>query len=167
MICPQCGSETRPGAAFCRQCGARMDNVQTNASQVGAQMSYQQPSPVYYPPPAQSSGAAITSLIVGIITHVLALVVACPTIAVSYGIGAIVCMPVLLAGWVTSLITGYIGRQQIRASQGQLTGDGAAVAGIILGWIGVGFTVLLVVIVIVLVIVAMIFWVFTALPLES
>ncbi|MFN2269663.1 MAG: zinc-ribbon domain-containing protein [Anaerolineae bacterium] len=167
MICPQCGSETRPGAAFCRQCGARLDNVQTNVPQAGTQMSYQQPSPAYYPPPVQSSGAAITSLIVGIITHVLALVVACPTIAVTYGIGVIICTPVLLAGWATSLITGYIGRQQIRASQGKLTGDGAAVAGIILGWIGVGLTVILVVTFIILFILMMVFGLFMSLPFES
>ena len=163
MICPQCGSETRPGAAFCRQCGTRVDNVPTDDIQMG----YQQPSPVYYRSPTQSSGAAITSLIVGIITHVLALVIACPTIAVSYGIGAVICMPVLLAGWVTSLITGYIGRQQIRASQGQLTGDGAAVAGIVLGWIGVGLTVLLVVTVIIIFILMMVFGLFMSLPYES
>lgn len=46
-------------------------------------------------------------------------------------------------GSVLALVLGYVARGQIRRTgEG---GDGVAVAGIVLGWIGVGFLVLLVV----------------------
>ena len=48
-------------------------------------------------------------------------------------------------GSILALIFGYIARKQIRASQGQQGGDGMAIAGIVLGWIGVGVLLLLIV----------------------
>lgn len=46
-------------------------------------------------------------------------------------------------GSVLALIFGYVARRQIKA-QGQ-SGDGMAIAGIVLGWIGVGILLLLLV----------------------
>jgi hypothetical protein len=47
-------------------------------------------------------------------------------------------------GSVLALIFGYIARQQIEQHQGMQGGRGMATAGIVLGWIGVGFLVLFV-----------------------
>ncbi len=44
-------------------------------------------------------------------------------------------------GSIAALITGYMAKNEIRASGGSQGGDGMATAGIILGWIGIGLTV--------------------------
>jgi hypothetical protein len=41
-------------------------------------------------------------------------------------------------GSILALIFGYVGKGQIDASQGYQSGRGMAIAGIVLGWIGVG-----------------------------
>jgi hypothetical protein len=48
-------------------------------------------------------------------------------------------------GFIVGLILGYSARNQIRASAGQQTGEGLATAAIVIGWIGVGLTVLAIV----------------------
>jgi membrane-associated protein len=42
----------------------------------------------------------------------------------------------LVGGWLLALIFGYIGKSQIDASRGGESGRGLAIAGIVLGWIG-------------------------------
>lgn len=64
-----------------------------------------------------TNGLAIASLVLGILWM--------------WGIGSIL-----------AVIFGYTGRNQIDASAGRQTGRGLAVAGIVLGWVGVGLTVL-------------------------
>ncbi len=41
------------------------------------------------------------------------------------------------AGSIVAVITGNIGRKEVAASAGTQTGDGMALAGLIMGWIGV------------------------------
>jgi Domain of unknown function (DUF4190) len=80
----------------------------------GQQPAYGQP-PAYngYPPPQQrTNGMAVASMILGILWI--------------YWIGSIL-----------ALVFGYIARNQIR-ERGE-SGGGMATAGIVLGWIGVGF----------------------------
>jgi hypothetical protein len=48
-------------------------------------------------------------------------------------------------GSILALIFGYIAKGQIDASQGQQKGRGFAVAGIVLGWVGVGILALVVI----------------------
>lgn len=48
-------------------------------------------------------------------------------------------------GSILALVFGYIARRQIRQAQGQQSGDGMAIAGIVLGWIGIGVLLLLIV----------------------
>jgi hypothetical protein len=91
---------------------------------------------------------AITSLIVGILTWTMGFLVACPIIAVTYGIGGLVCLPVLLVGWLVAIFTGNSARQQIRASRGQQTGDGLAIAGVVMGLLGVVLIIVILVLVI-------------------
>lgn len=49
-------------------------------------------------------------------------------------------------GSLLALVFGYIGKSQIDASEGLQSGRGLAVAGIVLGWIGVGLFVLTIVV---------------------
>jgi membrane protease YdiL (CAAX protease family) len=79
----------------------------------------QAPAPGYYyePPQAQKqsvNGFAIASMVLGIVWI--------------YWIGSIL-----------ALVFGYMARKQIDASNGREGGRGMAVAGIVLGWIGIGF----------------------------
>jgi len=48
-------------------------------------------------------------------------------------------------GSILALIFGYIGKSQIDRSGGQQSGRGMAIAGIVLGWIGVGMLVLIII----------------------
>lgn len=64
-----------------------------------------------YPPPQQTNGMAIASMVLGILWI--------------YWIGSIL-----------ALIFGYLARKDIR-EKGQ-SGDGMAIAGIVLGWVGIG-----------------------------
>ena len=76
------------------------------------QPPYEQPPYGYgYPPPRRTNGMAIASMVLGIVWL--------------YWIGSIL-----------ALVFGYIARKQIR-ERGE-SGDGMAIAGIVLGWIGVG-----------------------------
>jgi len=56
------------------------------------------------------------------------------------GILGLTLLPML--GSIVALIVGYIAKQEIRDSRGMLGGDGMATAGLVLGWIGVGLTVI-------------------------
>lgn len=87
---------------------------------------YQQPPPGYqqqygypgYPQAAGTNGMAIASMVLGILWL--------------YWIGSIL-----------ALVFGYVAKSQIRQT-GQ-SGSGMATAGIVLGWIGVGFLVLFII----------------------
>jgi hypothetical protein len=70
------------------------------------------PAPYGYPVPRRTNGLAIASMVLGILWI--------------YWIGSIL-----------ALVFGYIARGQIR-ERGE-AGDGMAIAGIVLGWVGVGF----------------------------
>jgi hypothetical protein len=51
-------------------------------------------------------------------------------------------------GSILALIFGYVAKRQIDESAGRQTGRGMAIAGIVLGWIGVGIGALIAVIVV-------------------
>jgi hypothetical protein len=65
--------------------------------------------------------------------------------------GLAIASPVLGIMWlwwlgsVLALVFGYVGKNQIDRSGGQESGRGMAVAGIVLGWIGVGILILILV----------------------
>lgn len=69
------------------------------------------------PAPVTTNGFAVASLVLGIVW--------------AMGIGSIL-----------ALVFGYIGKSQIDGSGGTQTGRGLAIAGIVLGWVGVAFIVL-------------------------
>ena len=47
-----------------------------------------------------------------------------------------------LLGSIVALITGYMARKEIQESAGSIGGDGLVTAGLVLGWIGVGMSVI-------------------------
>ncbi len=79
------------------------------------------PAPQYWSPP--TNGYAIASLVCGI---------------AAMGVGSIL-----------ALVFGYVAKRQIDESNGMQGGRGLAIAGIVLGWVGVGFVVLMAVVLVV------------------
>jgi hypothetical protein len=122
--CQHCGWPTPAADPVCRNCGT--DARPGAGAPAGARVP---PAPV--PPPGgphglrpyapvaapSTNGMAVASLVLGILWI--------------YWIGS-----------VLALIFGYIARQQINQAQGMQQGRGMATAGIVLGWIGVGFLIL-------------------------
>ena len=85
--------------------------------QLSAGHAYPGPSYApYYAQPATTNGMAVASLALGIA-------------------GLVFVLPVL--GSILALVFGYVGKKQIDRSRGAETGRGMAIAGIVLGWIGV------------------------------
>jgi hypothetical protein len=80
-----------------------------------APQPYQQPYPYPYAQAPSTNGMAIAAMVLGILWV--------------YWIGSIL-----------ALIFGYVARDQIKRT-GQ-SGDGMAIAGIVLGWVGIGFLIL-------------------------
>ena len=60
--------------------------------------------------------------------------------ALVMGIGGLTVLP--LIGSILALIFGYMARKDIRSRPAEVTGEGLAMAGIIMGWIAVGLSVL-------------------------
>lgn len=136
MFCPQCGAPNEDDAIFCGNCGAVLNVDESAAPSAdlpplpeGAQpvelVGPDQPPPPPPPRPAAApaapptSGMAIASLLLGI--------------------GGLTVVPVI--GSVLALILGYMARKDIRERLAEISGEGLATAGIILGWIGVGLIV--------------------------
>ncbi len=80
------------------------------------QPEYPQTLPPMY---AQTSTMAIVSLIAGIVSWIL--------------------LP--LIGAIVAVITGHMAKSEIRNNSGRLTGDGLATAGMILGYLQIGLTI--------------------------
>lgn len=90
--------------------------------------------PAAVPPPSinpKDSPLALTSLITGILGWTI--------------------LPLL--GSIAAIITGHLGKKEIKESHGALTGDGMATTGLILGYIQIGFIVLSLIAVIILLLV--------------
>ncbi len=87
------------------------------------------PPPPPAPPPApaqpQTSALALASL--------------------ATGLAAWFILPVI--GAVAAVVTGFLAQSEIRASQGRLTGTAFATAGLVLGWLQIGVTILIVILV--------------------
>jgi hypothetical protein len=79
-------------------------------------------SPWLYAPAPQLSGWALTSMICGIISMVIL-------------------QPITA---ILAIIFGYMALREVKRSGGQVDGHGMAVAGIVMGYIGIGLTVLVI-----------------------
>ena len=91
----------------------------------------QQPGGYGYQPTPRTNGLAIASLVLGIAQIFLCII-----------------------GGILALVFGYISRRQIDESGGTQGGRGMAIAGIILGWIGIGLGIAYIVVIIIAVIVS-------------
>src|SRR5512133_3008421 len=91
----------------------------------------QQPGGYGYQSTPKTNGLAIASLVLGIAQIFLCII-----------------------GAILALVFGYIARRQIDESGGTQGGRGMAIAGIILGWIGIGLGIAYIVVIIIAVIVS-------------
>jgi len=166
MFCPMCGAPNEDDALYCEECGAALapedeaagdmegtagapgDPVQTAGpggpqaepdapeSRQVAQAEDQpgertassaQGKPVRRSsrsagiPGAPTSGLAIASFILGI--------------------GGLTVLPLL--GSVAAVLLGYLARSDIRRRPGEVSGDGLAVAGLVMGWLAIGAAILI------------------------
>jgi uncharacterized protein DUF4190/uncharacterized protein UPF0547 len=109
--CPSCAEAVRSEALICRFCGY---DFRTEEFGTGSQRAAQQLPPSTQPvhvQPARTNGFAIASLVLGIVW-------------------------IWWIGSILALVFGYVGKAQIDRSGGRETGRGLAVAGIVLGWVG-------------------------------
>ena len=148
MFCEQCGGQLTEDARFCARCGAPVREA-APASQPWAGPPQQSPPseampppPMVAPPPpappapsagwdasgyttpTKTNGLAVASMVLGIVWV--------------YWIGSIL-----------ALVFGYVAKGQIKRSNGTQTGRGMAIAGIVLGWVGVGLLALVILIAII------------------
>lgn len=120
MNCPTCGANNQPNAAFCSQCatnllvppGAAPPPPQSPfPNQYGNPNPYANPmgyqDPAYYAPmPTRTSGMAIAGFVLSFFCSLLGLIFSC------------------------------IGYSECKKSNGQVTGEGLAIAGIIISILG-------------------------------
>jgi hypothetical protein len=87
------------------------------------QMPVQEPQGAFISRSARpSSGFAVASLVLGILGVIFLRVI----------------------GPILALVFGYVGRSRIKSSGGREGGSGMAIAGIVLGWVGIGIDLLIV-----------------------
>jgi len=149
MFCPQCGAPNDEDSVFCGNCGAVLNPEEipaepgkefpevaetgtpeaqsvekmldvTPSEQMVPAPPPRGPTPQRSQPSVPTSGLAIASLVLGI--------------------GGLTILPLL--GSILALLFGYMARADIRRRRGEVTGEGLALAGIVLGWISVGIAVL-------------------------
>ncbi|MGD2041531.1 MAG: DUF4190 domain-containing protein [Anaerolineae bacterium] len=157
MFCPMCGAPNEDEAVFCGNCGAALDEEQALIEQAESAeaaepvveeveaapdeveelvlenegepappapappLSPPAPRPQPVPSVVHTSGLAIASLVMGIAGWTL--------------------LPVI--GSILAIIFGYMARNEIRQRPDEVEGEGLAVAGLVLGWIMVGLSVVL------------------------
>jgi hypothetical protein len=149
MNCATCGAEIVAGALFCPNCGSRVAAPPSSGTPtIGLPPAYGEPNPPLSQPydgaPAYgepnpvapqwvapgstpyvvagppNSTAAIVSLVFGILSWVM--------------------LPMI--GPIVAVVAGHMARGEIRRSNGQIGGDGMAIAGLVLGYIQIMLLVL-------------------------
>jgi uncharacterized protein DUF4190 len=102
-----------PGAKVCPACGAVTESSAGMPGFLPASEQLPGTTPAATTRPKSTNGLAIASMVLGIVWV--------------YWIGSIL-----------ALIFGYVAKGQIAASGGAQGGRGMAIAGIVLGWVGIG-----------------------------
>jgi len=119
MFCPNCGASLPNNATACTNCGTPW-----SATPPGGTAPIPGTQPMGQPPmqgEPPTDGKAIASLVLGILS--------------------LLCFSIFTG--IPAAILGHMSRKNIRQSMGRLKGDGMALAGLILGYIGIGFFVVL------------------------
>lgn len=89
-------------------------------------------------PPQPTSSSAQISMVLGIISLSVFVIPLC-TLVLSF------LSPIALVFGIPAVIVGYNARKEIRASAGQIGGEGMAKAGVIMGWISIGLSIVAIV----------------------
>ena len=119
MNCPTCGAVNQPNAAFCSQCATNLlvppgapppnpyaNNPYANNPYGNNPMAYGQDPAYYAPMPTRTSGMAIAGFVLSFFCSLLGLIFSC------------------------------IGYSECKKSGGSVTGEGLAIAGIIISILG-------------------------------
>ena len=146
MDCPACGAPNEDDALFCGSCGttlntAKDEAVQETLADVTARVEAGREDlhgPAGLPeaalPRAQQRGTVYTATAKILPTSGMAIT------ALIFGIGGLTFLPFL--GSLIAVILGPMARSDIRRRSDEVTGDGIALVGLVLGWIGIGLTIL-------------------------
>ncbi len=163
MKCPVCGTENEAGAVFCYQCGSALGTA-PERSATGSTVDLSrgssptldrtpEPDERSFVPntPAQplgpaggarvyrvpsSAGPSYSGMPVTTMPRTSSMAIVALTLGVISFLGLF-----FIAG-VGAIITGHLARREIRASGGQVTGEGMATVGLVLGYINVVLSVL-------------------------
>ena len=118
MVCSRCGQTAPDGATFCATCGQPSPATNVGFAGLPPQTSTGVPGPVVA---EKTSGLAIASLIFGI--------------------------PVLFPPFsIVAVVFGHVSLSQIKKSAGRLGGKGLAIAGLVLGYLGIAMIPLILII---------------------
>ena len=171
-FCNQCGQGNQDDAGFCVQCGAPLGEgapdaqVTAPASQPpagppGAAVPSSQPGMAPPPPGAPAPPPATTEDGPGVpppgyapAPQYRAQVPTDPMAVASLVLGIVSWFFCPVVAGVLAIVFGYIGRRNVRESNGALQGEGFCTAGLVLGFINLGIALLAVVIVLIVVIIA-------------
>jgi type IV pilus assembly protein PilA len=118
MFCSQCGTSNADGSQFCSRCGATLGSSSAPGTAPSAIPVSARPFPAG---PVQTSGKALASLVCGVFFLVF-------------------------PASVAAIILGHLSLSEIRKSAGRLGGHGMAMAGLILGYLGVAMIPLILII---------------------
>jgi len=115
LICPKCGTTLAENSRFCFNCGYSASQVQPGGLSVppptgsaALPASYNAAAPFG---PAQTSGKAIASLVCGIIN--------------------------VFPLFIVAIVLGHISLSEIKKSGGRIKGEGLAIAGLVMGYLGI------------------------------
>jgi hypothetical protein len=144
MVCEQCGGGLTEDARFCAHCGTPVpQRAPATASEPTPSVSWAGPPPHVLPPPPKvlpPPPPVAPPPPPGWPNHG-AYAYAPPTKTNGFAVAAMV-LGIVWIYWIGSilaLVFGYIAKGQIARSEGTQTGRGMAIAGIVLGWVGVAF----------------------------
>ena len=110
QTCPRCSASIQDGASFCPSCGNNLGGAGASTPQAPVSPAM----PIAYSGPQETSGKAVGSFICGLFFFLL---------------------PVT----IVAIVLGHLSLSDIKKSAGRLKGQGLAIVGLVLGYMGVVF----------------------------